>query len=259
MNLRKLGCKRHRGLGDQPRLVADVLGRRRARAGEGVRGAPRSTRASTSSTRPTCTGAAPSETLLGEVLSDHDRSSYVLATKVFFPMSDTDRGLSAAQIHKQIDASLAAAADRLRRPVPVPPLRLAHAAGGDDDGAHAKSCARARRAISASASGLRRRSSESLALPGVERWVSSQPQYSMLWRAARGGGDPAVRTGGDLPDRVVPARAGRAHRQVPSRGAAAAGFARGERQHERHSSAASSSRACSRRFSGCRRSPTPPG
>src|SRR5258708_14505707 len=23
---------------------------------------------------------------------------------------------------------------------------------------------------------------ESLALPGVERWVSSQPQYSMLWR-----------------------------------------------------------------------------
>ena len=24
---------------------------------------------------------------------------------------------------------------------------------------------------------------ESLALPGVERWVSSQPQYSMLWRA----------------------------------------------------------------------------
>src|SRR5271168_3158592 len=53
-------------------------------------------------------GAA--ETLLGEVLSGYERSSYVLATKLYFPMSDTDRGLSAAQIHKQIDASL----ERLR-------------------------------------------------------------------------------------------------------------------------------------------------
>src|SRR5580700_427981 len=52
-------------------------------------------------------GKGASETLLGEVLSGYERSSYVLATKVFFPMSDTDRGLSAAQIHKQIDASLA--------------------------------------------------------------------------------------------------------------------------------------------------------
>ena len=52
-------------------------------------------------------GRGAAETLLGEVLAGHERSSYVLATKVFFPMSDTDRGLSAAQIHKQIDASLA--------------------------------------------------------------------------------------------------------------------------------------------------------
>ena len=51
-------------------------------------------------------GRGAAETLLGEVLSGHDRSSYVLATKVFFPMSDSDSGLSAAQIHKQIDASL---------------------------------------------------------------------------------------------------------------------------------------------------------
>ena len=36
----------------------------------------------------------------------YERSSYVLATKVYFAMSATDRGLSAAQIHKQIDASL---------------------------------------------------------------------------------------------------------------------------------------------------------
>src|SRR3954453_10490912 len=51
-------------------------------------------------------GRGAAETLLGDVLSRRERSSYVLATKVFFPMSDTDRGLSAAQIHKQIDASL---------------------------------------------------------------------------------------------------------------------------------------------------------
>src|SRR5271168_2293313 len=52
-------------------------------------------------------GRGAAETLLGEVLAGYERSSYVLATKVYFPMSATDRGLSAAQIHKQIDASLA--------------------------------------------------------------------------------------------------------------------------------------------------------
>src|SRR3984885_15118814 len=51
-------------------------------------------------------GKGASEALLGEVLAGYERSSYVLATKVYFEMSPTDRGLSAAQIHKQIDASL---------------------------------------------------------------------------------------------------------------------------------------------------------
>jgi aryl-alcohol dehydrogenase-like predicted oxidoreductase len=50
------------------------------------------------------TGAA--ETAWGEILVDYDRDSYILATKVYFPMSATDRGLSAEQISKQIDASL---------------------------------------------------------------------------------------------------------------------------------------------------------
>ena len=52
-------------------------------------------------------GRGAAEELLGEVLSGRERSSYVLATKLYFPMSDSDRGLSKAQIHKQIDASLA--------------------------------------------------------------------------------------------------------------------------------------------------------
>jgi aryl-alcohol dehydrogenase-like predicted oxidoreductase len=51
-------------------------------------------------------GRGTSETFLGEVLQGRPRDSYVMATKVFFPMSDTDRGLSRAQIEKQLDASL---------------------------------------------------------------------------------------------------------------------------------------------------------
>src|SRR6266436_1374027 len=47
------------------------------------------------------------EEFLGEVLADRPRDSYVLATKLFFPMSSSDRGLSRAQVLKQIDASLA--------------------------------------------------------------------------------------------------------------------------------------------------------
>jgi aryl-alcohol dehydrogenase-like predicted oxidoreductase len=51
-------------------------------------------------------GRGAAESFLGEVLTGVDRTSYVLATKVFFPMSRKDRGLSAAQIRKQCDASL---------------------------------------------------------------------------------------------------------------------------------------------------------
>ena len=51
-------------------------------------------------------GRGAAESFLGETLAGRPRDSYVLATKVFFPMSDTDQGLSRAQIVKQIDASL---------------------------------------------------------------------------------------------------------------------------------------------------------
>ena len=54
-------------------------------------------------------GRGAAETAWGEILSGRPRDSYVLATKVWGQMSDdpADRGLSAAQIAKQIDASLA--------------------------------------------------------------------------------------------------------------------------------------------------------
>src|ERR1700685_1732802 len=51
-------------------------------------------------------GRGAAESVLGELLAGRPRDSYVLATKVFGQMSDTDQGLSRAQILKQIDASL---------------------------------------------------------------------------------------------------------------------------------------------------------
>jgi aryl-alcohol dehydrogenase-like predicted oxidoreductase len=46
------------------------------------------------------------EEFLGEVLSDRPRDSYVLATKLFWPMPDGGRGLSREQVFVQLEASL---------------------------------------------------------------------------------------------------------------------------------------------------------
>src|SRR3712207_5366237 len=51
-------------------------------------------------------GHGRAESFLGEVLADRPRDSYVLATKLYFEMPGGDRGLSRAQVEKQIDASL---------------------------------------------------------------------------------------------------------------------------------------------------------
>ncbi len=126
-------------------------------------------------------GRGAAETLLGEVLCGRERSSYVLATKVFFSMSDTDRGLSAAQIHKQIDASLRRLQTdyvdlyQCHRYDDQTPLEETMTALGE--------VVRAGKARHIGFSEWPvEKIDESLALPGVERWVSSQPQYSMLWR-----------------------------------------------------------------------------
>ncbi len=126
-------------------------------------------------------GRGAAESLLGEVLAGYERSSYVLATKVYFPMSDTDRGLSAEQIHKQIDASL----QRLR--TDHVDLYQCHRY---DQGTPLEETMGALtdvvRAGKARHIGFSEwpveRIEQSLVLPDVERWVSSQPQYSMLWR-----------------------------------------------------------------------------
>src|SRR3954466_16097555 len=46
-------------------------------------------------------GEGAAESFLGEALHGRPRDSYVLATKVYFPMGPKDRGLSRSQIEKQ--------------------------------------------------------------------------------------------------------------------------------------------------------------
>jgi len=127
-------------------------------------------------------GRGAAETLLGEVLSNYERSSYVLATKVYFPMSDADRGLSAAQIHKQLDASL----QRLR----TDHVDLYQCHRYDDATPLDETMGALTEVVQAGKArhiGFSEwpveKIEESLALAGAARWVSSQPQYSMLWRA----------------------------------------------------------------------------
>lgn len=51
-------------------------------------------------------GQGAAESFLGDALKGLARDSYMLATKLYFPMTDTDQGLSAGQIHKQLNDSL---------------------------------------------------------------------------------------------------------------------------------------------------------
>lgn len=125
------------------------------------------------------TGGA--ESFLGQVLQGIDRSSYILATKVFFPMSPNDRGLSAAQIHKQIDASL----QRLR--TDYVDLYQCHRYDVNTPLEETMTAlTEVVRQGKARYIGFSEWSPEqiqaALNLSGVERFVSSQPQYSMLWR-----------------------------------------------------------------------------
>lgn len=140
-------------------------------------------------------GRGAAESFLGEVLGGVDRSSYVLATKLYFPMSSEDRGLSAAQVHKQIDASL----ERLgtdyvdlyqcHRYDTETPLEETMEALTE--------VVRAGKAryigFSEWTAGQVR---AALDMPGVEKFVSSQPQYSMLRRVPEAGVIPLCRENG---------------------------------------------------------------
>jgi aryl-alcohol dehydrogenase-like predicted oxidoreductase len=129
-------------------------------------------------------GRGAAEEVLGRVLNGRDRDSYVLATKVFFPMSDTDRGLSAAQIHKQIDASL----QRLRTDhVDLYQCHRYDEATPLEETLQALTeVVRAGKARYLGFSEWKpeqiKAALDLIAAEGFEPFVSSQPQYSMLWR-----------------------------------------------------------------------------
>jgi aryl-alcohol dehydrogenase-like predicted oxidoreductase len=126
-------------------------------------------------------GRGAAESFLGEALAGRPRDSYILATKLFFPMTDSDRGLSAAQVEKQLDASL----KRLR----TDHVDLYQCHRYDDATPLEETMQALTRAVE---SGKARhigfsewpadKIQAALEIPGVARFASSQPQYSLLWR-----------------------------------------------------------------------------
>jgi len=129
-------------------------------------------------------GRGAAETAWGEILSAHPRESYILATKVWGQMSDdpTDRGLSATQIAKQIDASL----ERLQ----VDYVDLYQAHRFDVDVAIEETIAALQQVVrdgKARYLGFSEWTPEQIEaaidIAGPDLFVSSQPQYSMLWQA----------------------------------------------------------------------------
>lgn len=126
-------------------------------------------------------GRGAAEEFLGDALAGRERSSYVLATKLYFPMSDEDRGLSAAQVAKQIDGSLR----RLRTDyVDLYQCHRYDVATPLEETMHALT--EVVRQGKARYIGFSEWSADqiqaALEIPGVELFVSSQPQYSILRR-----------------------------------------------------------------------------
>lgn len=126
-------------------------------------------------------GRGAAESVLGEALNGVKRDSYVLATKLYFPMSATDKGLSRGQVHKQLHDSL----QRLR--VDYVDLYQCHRYDPEIS---------LEETLQALSEVVREgkvryigfsewpvdKIESALALPGVEKFISSQPQYSLLHR-----------------------------------------------------------------------------
>jgi aryl-alcohol dehydrogenase-like predicted oxidoreductase len=126
-------------------------------------------------------GTGASEEAWGEILSDYARDSYILATKVYFPMSDTDKGLSAAQIAKQVDASLA------RLKTDYVDLYQCHRFDVETPIEETmEALSEVVRSGKARAIGFSEwnpaQIRAGLDVEGAVKFVSSQPQYSALWR-----------------------------------------------------------------------------
>ncbi len=129
-------------------------------------------------------GRGAAETFLGNALKSRPRDSYVLATKLYFPMTDTDYGLSRAQIEKQLDASL------VRLQTDYVDLYQCHRYdSGTPLEETMEALTRAVESGKARAIGFSewpadkiREAIDLSASRGFAKFVSSQPQYSLVWR-----------------------------------------------------------------------------
>jgi aryl-alcohol dehydrogenase-like predicted oxidoreductase len=126
-------------------------------------------------------GKGASETFLGEVLQNRSRDSYVLATKLFFPMTETDFGLSRIQIHKQLNDSL----KRLKTDY----VDLYQCHRYDENTPLEETMIALSEVVQEGKAryiGFSEWNAEqikaAIEMTGMEKFVSSQPQYSMLWR-----------------------------------------------------------------------------
>ena len=126
-------------------------------------------------------GGGGAEQFLGEVLARRPRDSYVLATKLYFSVNG-DRGLSREQVFKQIDLSLG----RLR--TDYVDLYQCHRYDQETPLEETmEALTEVVRQGKARYLGFSEWTADqiraALALvPGVEKFVSSQPQYSLLYR-----------------------------------------------------------------------------
>ena len=126
-------------------------------------------------------GGGAAEEFLGEVLTRRPRDSYILATKLYWPMNG-DRGLSREQVFKQIDLSLG----RLRTDY----VDLYQCHRYDQETPLEETMEALTEVVSQGKArylGFSEWTADqiraALALvPGVEKFVSSQPQYSLLYR-----------------------------------------------------------------------------
>jgi aryl-alcohol dehydrogenase-like predicted oxidoreductase len=129
-------------------------------------------------------GRGAAETAWGEILSSRPRDSYILATKVWGQMSDDpdDRGLSAAHIATQIDASL--------RRLQTDYVDLYQAHRFDPDVPIEETIEALQQVVTdgkARYLGFSEWTPEqvqaAIDIAGPDLFVSSQPQYSMIWQA----------------------------------------------------------------------------
>jgi aryl-alcohol dehydrogenase-like predicted oxidoreductase len=123
-------------------------------------------------------GAA--ESFLGEVLAGRPRESYILGTKLFWPMNG-DRGLSREQVFKQLDLSL------LRLKTEYVDLYQCHRYDSETPleetmEALTEVVGQGKVRYIGFSEWPPDRIQAALDLADVEKFVSSQPQYSILWR-----------------------------------------------------------------------------